>query len=208
VRRGRLGPQPRGIRGDPPQRARPPPQRQPALRVVAETRRLRLRRFTDADVETLALWNADPRFYRYLTPRTADETLIELRRWQRHWEEHGFGLLAVEDRETSQLIGRSGVQYHRLWPSDPEVGWAFDPEWWGRGLATEAGAASVGWAFRELGLERLVSIAHPVNGATRRVMEKLGFHVLTERHSEVWGPLLVHVLDRTPREAETADRRS
>jgi len=116
--------------------------------------------------------------------------------WERHWEERGFGLLAVEDRETGALIGRSGVQYHTLWPADPEVGWAFDPDWWGRGLATEAGAACVGWAFRELGLDRVVSIAHPANVASRRVMEKLGFRLVAERVSEVWGRLLVHALER------------
>ena len=127
--------------------------------------------------------------------------------WERHWDEHGFGLLAVEDRETRELIGRSGVQYHRLWPADPEVGWAFDPDWWGRGLATEAGAASVGWAFRELALPRVVSIAHPENVASRRVMEKLGFEVVAERHSDVWGRLLVHALDR-PAQAGAFPNRS
>ena len=57
-------------------------------------------------------------------------------------------------------------------------------------------AACVSWAFRELRLARVVSIAHPENAASRRVMEKLGFRVVAERDSEVWGRLLVHALDR------------
>jgi RimJ/RimL family protein N-acetyltransferase len=116
--------------------------------------------------------------------------------WERHWQEHGFGLLAVEDRATGTLVGRSGIQFHTLWPQDPEVGWGIDPDWWGRGLATEAGAACVGWAFRELGLERVVSIAQPANVASIRVMEKLGFRVVAKRDSEAWGIVLVHALDR------------
>jgi RimJ/RimL family protein N-acetyltransferase len=77
------------------------------------------------------------------------------------------------------------------------VGWGLDPEWWGRGLATEAGAACVRWAFDELGYERLVSICTPENVASRRVMEKLGFRVLaTKRHDELGITLWIHALTK------------
>jgi [ribosomal protein S5]-alanine N-acetyltransferase len=96
-----------------------------------------------------------------------------------HWAEHGFGPLALEDKETRRLVGRSGLAYHRMWADDPEVGWWVDPAWWGRGLATEAGAASVRWGFETLALPRLVSICVEDNLASRRVMEKLEFSLLT-----------------------------
>jgi len=164
---------------------------------MLETVRLRLRGFRDDDLDTLARWNADPRLYRYLSgrPLTRDETADAMAHWDRHWLSHGFGLLAVEDRETGALIGRSGVAYHRLWPDDPEVGWKIDPARWGQGLATEAGAACVRWAFVELGFERVVSICLPANAASRRVMAKLGFRLVAECDSE-WGPLLIHALER------------
>jgi RimJ/RimL family protein N-acetyltransferase len=127
------------------------------------------------------------------------ETLTALRRYERHWEQHGFGLLAVEDRRTGRLIGRSGVQYHASWPADPEVGWALDPEHWGRGLATEAGAACVRWSFDELGHTRVVSICTEENVASRRVMEKLGFALLERRHDRRLGlELWVHALTKQP----------
>jgi len=163
---------------------------------VIETERLTLRRFTDDDRATVARWNADPVFTRYLNgPRTRAESDETFDRWERHWAEHGFGLLAVEWRETSELIGRSGPQYHRSWPADPEVGWALDPAWWGKGIATEAGRASVDWAFGELGYDRLVSITIEDNAASRNVMTKLGFELHEIVPSE-WGPLWVHALDR------------
>ena len=100
------------------------------------------------------------------------------------------------------LIGRVGPSYHRMWPEDPEVGWALDPQWWGQGIATEAGAAAVDWTFGELGFERVVSITTEPNDASRNVMAKLGFELHAEVPSE-WGLLLVHALDRpaalTPR---------
>jgi RimJ/RimL family protein N-acetyltransferase len=112
---------------------------------------------------------------------TRDESAESVARYTAHWRDHGFGLLAVEDRETGTLIGRSGVAYHRMWRHDPEVGWGVDPDWWGRGLATEAGRACVEWGFGELGFERLVSITTEDNLPSRRVMAKLGFRLLEQR---------------------------
>ena len=129
-----------------------------------------------------------------------EETAASLRRYDAHWDEHGFGLLAVEDRQSGTLIGRSGVAYHRAWPHDPEVGWGFDPEWWGRGLATEAGAACIRWAFEDLALTRLVSICTEHNVVSRRVMEKLGFRLLeTVPFAELGLVLWVHALDQPAR---------
>jgi RimJ/RimL family protein N-acetyltransferase len=163
---------------------------------VIGTSRLTLRRFRDADRDTVARWNADPEYTRHLSGvQSRAESDEAFDRWDRHWTEHGFGLLAVEWSETGELIGRVGPQYHRVWPGDPEVGWALDPVWWGRGIATEAGGAAVGWAFGGLGFLRVVSITTEANVASLNVMAKLGFALLTEIDSE-WGPLRVHVLDR------------
>lgn len=162
---------------------------------MIETKRLTLRRFREADRDTVARWNADPEFSRQLAGVLSREQSDEaFDRWERHWAERGFGLLAVEWRETGELVGRVGPQFHRVWPADPEVGWALDPAWWGRGIATEAGAAAVAWAFGQLGFVRVVSITTEANLASRNVMAKLGFTLHTVVGS-VWGPLWVHVLD-------------
>ena len=76
-----------------------------------------------------------------------------------------------------------------------------------RGIATEAGAASVAWAFGELDFARVVSITIEPNVASRNVMRKLGFRLHATVDSE-WGPLWVHVLDRTRREAQVAMTRA
>jgi RimJ/RimL family protein N-acetyltransferase len=163
---------------------------------VIETDRLVLRRFVEADRETVARWNADPVFTRHLRGvHTREQSNAVFDRWERHWDEHGFGLLAVTWKETGQLIGRTGPQFHRAWAHDPEVGWALDPVWWGRGIATEAGAASIAWAFGGLGYARVVSITTEENLASRNVMAKLGFRPLERVQSDellLW----VHALDR------------
>ena len=164
--------------------------------MILQTERLTLRRFIGGDVDLLASWLADPGFTRYLggvRDRAGSDEMLG--RIQAHWAEHGFGPLAIADRETGELVGRGGAAFHRLWPGDPEVGWWIAPAWQGRGLATEAGAAAVAWAFGELGFERLVSISVEANLASRAVMAKLGF-TLFERTPSEWGELWVHALDK------------
>jgi RimJ/RimL family protein N-acetyltransferase len=145
---------------------------------VLDTPRLRLRLWRDDDLDGIARMNADPRVSRWLTPtgapmsRGASEAAFE--RWRAHWDEHGFGIWAVEERETGGLVGRLGLQYHRLWPHEPEVGWMLDPRVWGKGYATESGAAALRHAFEMLGCDRVVSIVHPENAPSIRVAERLG----------------------------------
>ncbi len=163
---------------------------------MIETGRLRLRRFREEDRETVARWNADIVFTEHLGgPHTRAQSDEVFDRWRRHWDEHGFGSLGIEWAETGELIGRTGPAFHSVWPHDPEVGWAVAPAWWGRGIATEAGAAVIAWAFGDLGFPRVVSITTEANTASRRVMAKLGFRLL-ERIPSRWGELWVHVLHR------------
>src|SRR5262249_24055321 len=155
---------------------------------------------------SLARWNADPRWYRYLSgkPMTREQARATVERYLAHWDRHGFGQWIAEDRETGERVGRIGLTYHRVWPSDPEVGWALDPSRWGRGLATEAGAAAIRYGFDVLRLPRIVSITTEENLASRRVMEKLGLRYLTDVLDEVTDlTLWVHALDG-PRDAAPA----
>lgn len=141
------------------------------------TPRLRLRLWRDDDLGALAHMNANADFTRYVTldgrPMTRTESEAHLARLRAHWEQHGFGTWAMEERATGRLVGRSGVAFHRLWPDDPELGWGVDPPLWGRGYATEAALAALEHAWT-LGIPRVVSLIHPQNTASIRVAEKLG----------------------------------
>lgn len=95
----------------------------------------------------------------------------------KHWQQHGFGLCAVQHRAAGEFIGFLGLAIHQFdAPFMPavEIGWRLGAEWWGQGLATEGAREMVRYAFESLGLYALVSFTVPANVRSRRVMEKLG----------------------------------
>jgi RimJ/RimL family protein N-acetyltransferase len=168
------------------------------VRDELETPRLLLRRWRPEDVDTLARWHVDSELMRHMgkSSFTREEMEADLSRFERHWAQHGFGLWAADEKASGELIGRVGLAYHRVWPNDPEVGWLIDRPWQGRGLATEAGAACIEYAFSELGFERVVSICTAENAASRRVMEKLGLRFSQDLYDPKHDlKLLLHVRD-------------
>jgi RimJ/RimL family protein N-acetyltransferase len=139
------------------------------------TRRLLLRQWRAADLDPYARLCADPEVMRYLggKPYSRRQSGEQLESFVQHWSDHGFGLWAVELWGSGELIGFVGLSTHSWWPG-VEVGWRLDPAHWNRGLATEGAAASLDYGFGTLGLDRVISIAHRDNIASRRVMEKNG----------------------------------
>lgn len=92
-----------------------------------------------------------------------------------HWRQHGFGLWIVRDRSDGRVAGRAVIRHLDVEDTDEvEVGYGFYPDWWGRGLATEAATELVRSGLADLKLSTLVAITQPTNTASRRVLEKAG----------------------------------
>lgn len=151
-----------------------------------ETPRLFLRRWRDDDLDGFAAVNAQPEVMRYIHDgRTLDRaaTAERLANYQRHWDQQGFGLYAVEIKETGELAGFTGLAVPTFLPEimpAVEIGWRLGRAYWGRGLATEAAEAVVAHTRAELALRRLVSIHIVGNEASARVMVKLGMSLERE----------------------------
>lgn len=145
--------------------------------LVLETERLRLRPFVESDLDDLARINADPRTMRHLVgsgaPMDRAATWRALALYAGHIEMRGYGILAVVDKSSGVLLGRSGPWFPLGWPM-LEVGWVTDPQRWGEGIATEAAAASLRFSRDRLGAEQACSIIRPSNAASIRVAVKLG----------------------------------
>jgi RimJ/RimL family protein N-acetyltransferase len=143
---------------------------------VLETHRLVLRGFRDQDMAPFTAMLANPRVGRF---KGFPEGASGAQSWGGmvnilgHWALKGFGLFAVELRETTDFVGCVGVIEPPGWPG-PEMSWTLREEYWGRGLATEAAMAVRDWAFPVLGVARLVSLIHADNTASVGVVRRLG----------------------------------
>ena len=89
-----------------------------------------------------------------------------------HWERRGYGVWAVCDA-TGAMLGQCGL--NDVAQRDcVEVLYAFAPEHWGHGYATESGEAAVRYGFETVGLPALCGYVVAKNTASVRVLEKLG----------------------------------
>ena len=172
------------------------------------TARLRLRRWRPSDLDPFASMNADPRVAEFLPSvldRPATQAMIE--RVEAHFDEHSYGLWAVELRDSGTFAGYVGLQRPAFQaPFTPcvEIGWRLSPDEWGKGYATEGARAVVRYGFETLALEEILSFTVPANVRSRRIMAKLGMThdpredfdhpLLPEGH-----PLRRHVLYRMGR---------
>ncbi len=165
-----------------------------------ETPRLRLRPLTMDDLEPLNAIQSDPihmRFYPH--PFSMDESRAWIERMQARYEEVGFALLAVDDRETGEFLGNVGPHVQHVDGVDEvELGWSITRERAREGIATEAAAASRDWVFSTLDVDHVISLILPENTPSRGVAENIGMTVWKD---VTWGtlkPMRHHVyrLDR------------
>lgn len=143
-----------------------------------QTERLVLRRWRGQDLDEFAALNADPdvmeHFPGVLTPEESD---LMLRRFDRHFEEFGYGLWAVETTVVPRLIGFCGLAvptFRTHFTPAVEIGWRFARDEWGNGYATEAARASLDFGFAEAGLDEILSWTIPANERSQKVMTRLG----------------------------------
>ena len=177
---------------------------------MIRTERLILRRWREADRAPFAAMNADPVVTEYLQgprPRGRSDAFVD--RIERHWDEHGWGLWAIEVPDVAPFIGYVG-----LWPAPVaaegavEVGWRLAAEHWGHGYATEAAREALRFGFEDVGLDEIVSFTVPQNVRSRRVMQRIGLvrdAAGDFQHPEVdagrFPHLVAHVLYRLSRSA-------
>lgn len=143
-----------------------------------ETRRMILRHFEAGDAPAFYRLGSIPEIIQYVgnvpfkSVLEAEAALVAAP--LRDYQVHGYGRFACIWKETGEIIGFSGLKFIEEL-SETELGYRFLPEFWGLGLATEAGEASIRYARISLGLKKLIGLAHPDNAASARVLGKLGF---------------------------------
>ena len=150
--------------------------------MILETPRLILRSFQDEDIGRLAELMANRDFMRFsLCPYTREQTQSVLQKFL-SWNQAGLpSQFAVIFRGNNEPIGYCGfLHWHLDGADEVEIGYRLHPDYWNRGLASEAAQAVRDHAFRDLNLPKVISLIHPDNIASRRVAEKNGMKIERE----------------------------
>ena len=101
---------------------------------------------------------------------------------------------ALEEKETGAFLGAVGFSEPEGWPGF-ELAGILGRRFWGQGYATEAALAALDYAFMVLKKDLVISLVHPENRASIRLVERLGERVL--RRIEHFGrEMLCYGIDR------------
>jgi RimJ/RimL family protein N-acetyltransferase len=146
--------------------------------VTIDTPRLRLRPPKGGDAAALWDMHRDPDVMQFMTgppPAVGGVTMA----WRNvamligHWHLRDYGQWMVEEKSAGELVGRVGFWNPEGWPG-VELGWLIRRSDWGQGLATEAAAAALAWAWRHTSVASIMSLIQPDNVRSIRVAEKIG----------------------------------
>jgi RimJ/RimL family protein N-acetyltransferase len=145
---------------------------------ILETARLSLREITAGDAEFILELLNTPKFIKYIGDRgvrSVDDAreFVETK-YRQSYHDHGYGLYAVELKDTGSPIGMCGFVRRDTLPG-PDIGFAFLPEFEGRGFGFESADAVMAFGRDSLHFSRLFAITSKDNEVSGKLLEKLGF---------------------------------
>lgn len=150
--------------------------------VILTTDRLVLREYCKEDFPWLYEILSDGETMKHY-PKPYDEAGVA--RWLDwsldNYQKHGFGLWAIELKETGEAIGDAGIT---MQPIDgewlPEVGYHIDKKYWRQGYGSEAARAARDWAFQNRDFDALYSYMTVENEASQATARSLGMTKIKE----------------------------
>jgi RimJ/RimL family protein N-acetyltransferase len=164
---------------------------------VFTTDRLAVRRWVDSDephVLDLYGQSAVVRWVDDGQPLTAAEAEHWMAVTFGNYARRGYGMFAIEDRNSSTIIGFGGI-VHPNDQTEPEIKYAFQPDVWGAGLATEFVRGLVEYGQTSLGLQNFIATVAAENSASIRVLEKAGLQRTGIREEDDGSKTVVLELD-------------
>lgn len=149
--------------------------KQRLMNCVLETTRLQLRPCQIEDIQLVhTLWTNDRiRFFLFDNRViSSDEAHSFVEDSLANFEQYGYGLWLVFERNIDRLIGFAG--FLRSEDGTPSLIYGVHPDRWGYGYATEAASTVLSYALENLALPKVRADVDEPNIASVRVLEKLG----------------------------------
>lgn len=140
-----------------------------------ETLRLKIRDLTQEDWRDVHQYASNPDVTKYMIwgPNSEAETkaYIDEQLSKQSDEPRTDFELGVVLKETNTLIGGCGMYIN---DHNAEIGYCFNPDYWGKGYATEAAQAMVKLAFERFNIHRIFATCRPDNIPSANVLKRTG----------------------------------
>jgi RimJ/RimL family protein N-acetyltransferase len=147
------------------------------MKYILTTERLVLREFTEEDdLFIIELVNTED-WLKYIgdknikTRQQAKEYLVKGP--IKSYQENGYGLFLVELKDSKIPIGMCGI-INRPTLENPDIGFAFLPQYVGQGFGYEIAQSTINYAQNELRINKVLAITIPENLASIKLLTKLG----------------------------------
>ena len=163
--------------------------------MILETERLILRRLDEGDFDALAAILQDPQvMYAYEHAFSGEEVRQWLDRQLERYARYGFGLWAVIEKASGELIGQCGITMQDcLGQEVPEIGYHLRRDKWHQGFAAEAAIACKKHAFTVLGFPEVWSIIRENNLPSQHVALRNGMSVRGSFVKHYYGMDMLHL---------------
>ena len=145
---------------------------------IFKSKRLGFRKWQEYDLQPFAKMNKDTRVMEFF-PKTL--TKIEsdnfVKKIEKHFEDFGYGLYAVDvlaDKKFIGFIGFMQPSFEAFFTPCIEIGWRIQHEFWGNGYATEGALRCLKYGFEELNFKEIYSFTATINAKSENVMQKIG----------------------------------
>ena len=162
--------------------------------MILETNRLILRPLTEEDFDAWTAVLGDPEvMYAYEHGFSPEEVRQWIERQQERYAKDGFGLWALIEKTSGQLIGDCGITLQDWNGREvPEIGYHLRRDRWRQGFAAEAAAACREYAFRSLGMAEVFSIIRDSNLPSQRVALRCGMSLRGSFVKHYYGMDMLH----------------
>jgi RimJ/RimL family protein N-acetyltransferase len=154
------------------------------MEVIFETSRIILRRFALADAALILHLNNQPNVLKYLHEPSlnsiadAEKVLKDIIFPQ--YILYQLGRWAMIDKSNHEFMGWCGLKLHPELDGEIDLGYRLLPEYWGKGFATEAAAASLHYGFNQKQLAEITGRAHTENVASLKVLQNVGLQYIKD----------------------------
>ncbi len=156
---------------------------------ILETKRTYIREFCMEDFEDLCNLYAKDHVTDFIEPLYPRQQELDYQQTyiEKIYGFYGFGMWLVFDKETNKLIGRAGIEYREpCEEGQVELGYVIDPDFQGRGYATEVCKAIISYTRDVLEMKSILCRVNVANDVSKHLLENLGFEKSVKKDEEIF----------------------